>query len=107
MAEHILSKRQKRTHEKRVHDDSCPKGQGFDAMGKPIPTNRREAAYVMLKEIGVERIAAFSCAERVAQKLERDQPYDAIAEAMKDVDLTGAYRLLAVLLTEPAVQHAS
>jgi hypothetical protein len=34
----------------------------------------------------------------VSNRLERDDPYGAMSDAMKYVDLTGTYRLMAALL---------
>jgi hypothetical protein len=89
--------------------------EGFEAMGKPVPTERREAAYQALKEMAPEakNSERWSLVERVADQLERDQPYKAIEEATDAgeyghggqpglrLDLTGAYRLLATLLAAP------
>lgn len=78
-------------------------------MGKPIPAYRKEAAYQQAKEMGVvsadDRI---SLVNSVSEHLERDHPYEAQAAAMKYLDLTGAYRLMAVLLTgEPEADAKS
>lgn len=81
---------------------------GYDAMGKPIPSYRMSAGLTALRtmcdyEITTDRAMAIVGA--VAQRLELDEPYDAFVEAQKaGLDLTGAYRLIAVLLTaEPVV----
>lgn len=37
----------------------------------------------------------------VAEQLERDNPYEAMAAGMKHLDLCGTYRLFAVLLISP------
>jgi len=42
---------------------------------------------------------AWRCVGTTAEALERDKPYEAQAAAMVYLDLTGAYRLMAVLLT--------
>jgi hypothetical protein len=73
---------------------------GFNAMGKPIPAPRRQAAYDCAKGIGVEGPdERMSLVGAMADYLERDKPYEAQQVALKYVDLTGAYRLMAVLLT--------
>lgn len=82
---------------------------GFNAIGKPIPLFRKEAAYQQVKEMGVtspeDRMLLVNS---VSEHLERDQPYEAQAAAMKYLDLTGAYRLVAVLLTvEPVAEGAN
>ncbi len=89
--------------------------EGFEAMGKPVPTARREAAYQALKEMApdAKNSERWSLVERVADALERDQPYKAIEEATDAgeykhggqpglrIDVTDAYRLLATLLAAP------
>jgi hypothetical protein len=73
---------------------------GFNAMGKPIPEYRRRAAYDCAKEMGIdlpdERMALVGA---VAERLERDRPYEAQQEALKHLDITGTYRLMATLLS--------
>jgi hypothetical protein len=69
-------------------------------MGKPIPPHRRTAAERHLTQMGISNAEErFRCVSAAAEKLERDQPHAAIQQAMRCVDLTGAYRLVAVLLT--------
>lgn len=76
---------------------------GFDAMGHPIPLERSSAALQQVREmvpdIGTEE--AFTLIGRVSKELERDEPFEAIRVAREVLDLTGAYRLIAVLLTAP------
>jgi hypothetical protein len=98
--------------------------EGFDAIGKPIPGTRKSAAYRAMKDmvpgIGVED--AMAVVGQVADRLERDDPYGALAivtgaplardasspqQAVTDrtpvqLDVTGGYRLFAHLLTGPA-----
>lgn len=76
---------------------------GFEAMGKPIPNNRRQEAYDWLRTLGIEIEAATLAVGSVATALERDKPYEAMAEGMKFLDLTGTYRLFAILLTPAPV----
>lgn len=77
-------------------------GDGFDQMGKPIPSYRKEAADVALKDMGVEDAEhRWSCVMTTAQQLQRDNPHGAMEAAMVYVDLTGAYRLMATLLAAP------
>ena len=69
-------------------------------MGKPVPMHRRKAVYQAMADMGVTDSAErWSTVQRVSECLERDQPYDALQEGMKSLDLTGSYRLLAHLLT--------
>lgn len=86
---------------------------GFDAIGKPIPFERRQSAYEairrdMVPDATVEE--AMSLVNRVADLLERDLPFEATAAATDAgeyehtgmpglrLDYTGAIRLLAHLL---------
>lgn len=97
---------------------------GFDAMGYPVPNQRRQAAYKAVKEMipGISTDDAMTLVGRVANAVERDEPYEALrlatsAPLPKDestaralepaksdlppiqLDMTGGYRLLAHLLT--------
>jgi hypothetical protein len=73
---------------------------GFNAMGKPIPESRKQAAYDYAKAMGVESFEERAAlVSSMADRLERDKPFEAQQEALKYVDITGAYRLMAVLLT--------
>lgn len=76
-----------------------PEMDGFNAMGKPIPVARREAAYETCKEIGLDKARATECVRGIAEQLERDKPFEAQAVGMRHLDLTGTYRVMAVLLT--------
>jgi len=68
-------------------------------MGKPISNEKRQKGYELLGEFGVQfKVDRYFCVRSVAEQLERDKPYEAMEEAQKHVDLTGAYRLFAVLL---------
>lgn len=72
----------------------------FANMGKPIPNTRRDRAYQWAKDdAGVEREKAWNMVQLVSTQLERDHPHEGLKEACKTVDLTGAYRLFAILLT--------
>jgi hypothetical protein len=70
----------------------------FNAMGKPIPPAAREIGYTDAKAMGLDTPRAVECVSATAAALERDKPYEAQAAAMRFLDLTGAYRLMAVLL---------
>ena len=69
-------------------------------MGRPIPPSARQAGYDHCKQMGLESARAWECVNGMAEQLERDKPYEAQGAAMKFLDLTGSYRLMAVLLTE-------
>jgi hypothetical protein len=76
---------------------------GFNAMGKPIPLDRRTNAANHMRQMGVtDAEDVWTCVAMVAGQLERDAPYEALRHAMKYLDLTGSYRLIAVLLTDAA-----
>lgn len=88
--------------EARKHDnpDSTVED-GFANMGKPIPAFRRQAAYDWLRSLGLTPERADKGVSGMCAALERDKPYDAMQAGMLVVDLTGTYRLMAVLLTSP------
>jgi hypothetical protein len=69
-------------------------------MGKPILFGARQKAYEHCKTMGLDSARAYECVNAVAEQLQRDKPYEAQAAGMKFLDLTGTYRLFAVLLTE-------
>lgn len=78
----------------------APPGQGFDAMGKPVSYARRDRAYKHCKDMGMtDHDHIMSTVEGMANALQRDEPYVAMSEGMRHLDLTGTYRLMAVLLT--------
>jgi len=72
---------------------------GFAAMGKPIPVFRRDAALQHCRDMGLETADGMAVVSGVAEQLERDEPYKAMEVGLKYLDLTGTYRLFAVLLT--------
>jgi hypothetical protein len=75
-------------------------GSGFDAMGKQVPIHRRTAALEQCRLMGLtDTEDAWTCIGTMAEKLERDQPYEAMAAGMKYLDLCGTYRVMAYLLT--------
>lgn len=72
----------------------------FEAMGKPISFQRKENAYQELKCMGFNSSnERMSIINSVAELLERDKPFEAQKAAMQFLDLTGMYRLFAVLLS--------
>lgn len=79
---------------------------GFANMGKPIPKFRRQAGYEHCKAMGLNSEHAWCAVNGVAEQLERDKPYEAMAKGMKYLDLTGVYRLFAVLLVTPEIKPA-
>ncbi len=79
------------------------KGQdGFAAFGKPVLMHRRTAALEHIRDMGIANSeAAWDCIGAMSEAIARDQPYEAMAAGMEFVDLTGTYRLMAVLCTDP------
>jgi hypothetical protein len=77
---------------------------GFAAFGKPVPMYRRDAALEHARSMGCDDTSrAFAVINSMATAIQNDQPYKAMEYGMQLVDLTGTYRLLAVLCTaEPA-----
>ncbi len=80
---------------------------GFAAMGKPIPDYRRDEAYrTCRREFEMSSSKAMGTVQGMADSLERDKPYQALAAGMKyGVDLTGSYRLMAVLLAYQEIEE--
>lgn len=73
---------------------------GFEALGKPIPLWRKQEAYTCCSLMGSgDPGANMEVVGLMSTALERDHPYDALEAGQKVFDLTGAYRLMAVLLT--------
>lgn len=85
MAEHLNQK---------VESEMSP----FNKMGKPLSGKARQSAYEHCLKMGLNAARAWECVGSVAEQLERDKPYEAQAAGMKFLDLTGTYRLFAVLL---------
>lgn len=78
----------------------------FNQMGKPIPMKARTEGYEHCKAMGISSARAMECVNAVAEQLARDKPYEAQAAAMKFLDLTGTYRLFAVLLCAAAEENS-
>lgn len=78
---------------------------GFAAFGKPVPLHRRTAALEHIRAMGIVNAeAAWECIGQMAEAIAHDQPYEAMGIGMHYVDLTGTYRLLAVLCADPEPQ---
>lgn len=84
----------------RIGPDTTTEGMdGFAAFGKPVPIYRRSAALHHARDMGCTDTEKMTFAiDRMCQFIERDEPYEAMQAGMHLVDLTGTYRLLAVLL---------
>lgn len=74
---------------------------GFANMGKPIPFWRQQNGYDDCRQMGLTEVNAHAAVSEVSEQLARDKPYEAMAAGMKYLDLTGTYRLFAVLLISP------
>lgn len=74
----------------------------FNNMGKSIPAARRRAAYEWLRspERGFDQHCAYNLVGAMAEQLERDKPFEAKMATFGKLDLTGTYRLIAILLTD-------
>lgn len=71
-------------------------GTGFDAFA------RRERAYQQLKSFtSLSTADAMLLIGRMAEYIERDQPHEAMQATVGIIDLTGMYRILAYLCTDP------
>lgn len=74
---------------------------GFAAFGKPVSTERRSEALKHIREMGIANNAdAWECIGNMSGAIERDQPYECVGIGMRYVDLTGTYRLMAVLCAD-------
>ena len=80
---------------------------GFNAMGKPIPSHRQQNAYETVKELipDIDSETAYHIVAKCVNHLQNDKPFNVVGsvEGLEDelerIDLTGRYRLMAVLLT--------
>lgn len=96
MAE-FLSGRQKRHQPMDLLDPDA----GFNAYGKTVPTFRKTAGYQHAKEMGLDAERATFVVDAMCEQIARDEPYKAMEAGMVYLDLTGTYRMLAVLLATP------
>jgi hypothetical protein len=74
---------------------------GMDAFGKIVPDHRKSAALKHMRQMApsISTEAATQVIDRMAEQIARDEPYKVLAIAKEALDLTGAYRLMAVLCT--------
>ena len=85
----------------------------FDALGEPVPHERRARAAEQCREMGLELSGEeeMDYIDPIASAIEDDKPQTAISLARERLDLTGSYRLLAYLCVdamdewEPATEH--
>lgn len=74
---------------------------GFNAFGKPVPTERAcTALEVAVEEFGCEAPMADRVITTACRYIEADDINEAMAWLVCLTDLTGAYRLLATLCTD-------
>jgi hypothetical protein len=73
----------------------------FEAMGRPISSDGRQAAVVLLLDLGRSFENAVSSSDQVAKALERNEPELAfsVCRTFLGDDVTLHYRLVALLLT--------
>ena len=73
----------------------------FECLGRRVPYDARADAVEEAREMHVELTEdeMFSWIESICYNIENDNPEGAMIEVRKHLDLTGAYRLLAVLCT--------
>jgi len=71
----------------------------FSMMGRPIPFAARQHGFDACIEMGIDKVAVYECVGAVSEALARDKPYEAMEASMRYLDLTGTYRLMAVLLS--------
>lgn len=81
-----------------------PLPNGMRMMGKPIPFAAMQVGHDHCIAMGLSSDKAYLCVKAVAEQLSRDKPYEAMAEGMKFLDLTGTYRLFAALLCAAAAR---
>jgi hypothetical protein len=75
--------------------------QGMEAFGKHVPYRRRDAALKHCRSMGLtDTNNAMGMIERMCDAIRRDEPYAAMEAGMAYLDLTGTYRLLAVLCVD-------
>jgi hypothetical protein len=75
-----------------------PAASGFNAFGRPVSTERQvDALDTAVEVFGVHALLADPVIREAARWIERDEPHYALTVLRSIADLTGAYRLLAVM----------
>jgi hypothetical protein len=78
-----------------------PMASAENAFGKPVPIVRQvNALDTAVETLGVDAMLADPVIRVAARYIDLDEPERALTALQNIVDLTGAYRLLAVLCTE-------
>lgn len=77
--------------------------EGYEAMGQKVPFDRRQEGYKHLKDMGfTDKEQMFHMVQMLADRIERDEVHGGMEELYKrGLDVTGIYRLLAVMLHDP------
>ncbi len=81
---------------------------GFNAMGMTVPSNRKQRAYKTVKEMlpQADNELAYSIVAKCSTMVKNDECFgivgavEGLDKDLAAIDLTGRYRLLAVLLTD-------
>ena len=74
---------------------------GLSALGSRVPAKRASAAYKWLRSLGLSQEQAWGLSQSAADKIARDAPHGVFVHCEGLIDLTGAYRLMAILCTDP------
>jgi hypothetical protein len=75
----------------------------FAALGHEVPAFRKKAGDEHLKAMGfTDAEQRYTLVSGMAERIARDDPHMALENALKaGLDVTGCYRLMAVLMCEP------
>ena len=76
---------------------------GMNALGHPVPDYRKHNGYMEGKSMGLSSARSMECVSSMCEAIRRDMPYEAIQAGMKHLDLTGTYRMLAVLMVSEEI----
>jgi len=85
-------------------------GNGYEALGKPVPDERKTAALHALREMNpkLDTEACMGIIGKMVDAIVRDEPYEAMQVAREwgyskasVLDETGVLRLFATLVTDP------
>lgn len=80
--------------------DEATSPKGFNALGHPVPATRKKAGYELCIKMGIQdKDVVWQLIEDLARLIEGDKPFEAQEHGLKHLDLTGYYRLMAVLLS--------
>ena len=74
---------------------------GFNAFGKPVPDFRKQAAFQHCKAMGLNTEESWNVINPMCEQIRRDEPYAAMEAGTLYLDVTGTYRIMAVLCSHP------